>query len=122
MFTYLIGAIIILSSCNNANTNKETPQKTIKKGSITNDQLKAIEKFIENSPEEILDVVVEMAERLNNTWFSDQYDDILQDRFWQIYKRDSHFIKMDSNGKPLHGIIKGRIGQKFLRNNSYILE
>lgn len=79
-------------------------------------------RLIENSPEEISDVVVEMAERLNNTWFSNQYDDILQDRFWHIYKRDSHFIKTDSHGKPLHGIIKGRIGQKFLKNNSYLLE
>jgi putative glycosyltransferase (TIGR04372 family) len=78
--------------------------------------------LIENTPEEIEDVVVEMVERINKVWLSSPNDELLQDKFWFIFKRDSHFINVDNFGKPLHGIIKGKIGHKFLLNNSFLLD
>jgi len=70
-------------------------------------------KLIENTPEEIRDVVAEMAERLNGTWHPHEHDEALQRRFWKIFPTDA----IARNGRPLHGEIRGRFGAQFLRNN-----
>lgn len=68
---------------------------------------------IENTPLEIRDLVVEMAERINGTWQSHEDDEVLQKRFWEIFPRDA----LDAHrGRPLHGDIRGRFGACFLRN------
>ena len=69
--------------------------------------------FIENTPEEIRDVVVEMAERLNGTWQPHEDDEALQKRFWEIFPTDA----LDTIGVRLHGQIRTRFGTHFLRNN-----
>jgi putative glycosyltransferase (TIGR04372 family) len=71
-------------------------------------------KLIENTPEEIRDVVIEMAERLNGTWQPHEDDEVLQRRFWKIFPTDA----VDAyQGRPLHGEIRARFGAHFLRNN-----
>ena len=77
-------------------------------------------KLIESSPEEIRDVVIEMAERLAGIWQSHPDDNALQKRFWEIFPTDA--VKDDSEGKPLHGEIRARFGAHFLRNNRDWLE
>jgi len=74
---------------------------------------KSIE-LIENTPEEIRDVVIEMAERLNGTWQPHEDDEVLQRRFWEIFPTDAVDA---SQGRPLHGEIRARFGAHFLRNN-----
>ena len=69
--------------------------------------------LIENTPEEIRDVVLEMAERLNGTWQPQADDETLQRRFWKIFPTDA----MAGNGRPLHDEIRSRFGAHFLRNN-----
>ena len=70
--------------------------------------------LIENTPEEIRDVVIEMAERLNGTWQPHEDDEDLQRRFWEIFPTDT----VDSyQGRPMHGEIRARFGAHFLRNN-----
>ena len=69
--------------------------------------------LIENTPEEIRDVVIEMAERLDGTWQPYQDDDALQRRFWDIFPTDA----VGKHGNPMHGEIRGRFGAQFLRNN-----
>ena len=69
--------------------------------------------LIENTPEEIRDVVIEMAERLNGTWQLQEDDEALQRRFWEIFPIDS----VGGNGRPMHGEIRARFGAHFLRNN-----
>jgi len=76
--------------------------------------------LIENTPEEIRDVVIEMVERLNGTWQPEPNDDVLQCRFWEIYP--VHARKLHNEKGPLHGEIRGLIGSQFLRNNSEFLE
>lgn len=74
--------------------------------------------LVENTPEEIRDVVIEMAERLNGTWQPETNDDALQRRFWEIYPihaQDPYY------GGPLHGKIRARFGAKFLRDNDEFL-
>jgi putative glycosyltransferase (TIGR04372 family) len=70
--------------------------------------------LIENTPEEIHDVAIEMAERLNGTWQAYPDDELLQKRFWEKFPNDT----IDTNtGYPLHGEIRARFGASFLRNN-----
>ena len=70
-------------------------------------------KLIENTPEEIRDVVIEMIEHLNGTWQPHEDDEALQRRFWEIFPTDA----IDDQGRPLHGEIRARFGAHFLRNN-----
>jgi putative glycosyltransferase (TIGR04372 family) len=70
--------------------------------------------LIENTPEEIRDVVIEMAERLKGTWQAQEDDEELQRRFWEIFPTDA----VDAyQGLPLHGEIRARFGAAFLRKN-----
>lgn len=69
--------------------------------------------LIENTPEEIRDVVIEMVERLNGTWQAHEDDEALQRKFWEIFPADAK----TADGKPLHGEIRARFGAAFLRNS-----
>lgn len=76
-------------------------------------------KLVENTPEEIRDLVIEMAECLNGTWQLHEDDETLQRRFWEIYPTDA----VDAyQGRPLHGEIRARFGASFLRKNSEWLQ
>jgi putative glycosyltransferase (TIGR04372 family) len=70
-------------------------------------------RLIENTPEEIRDVAIEMAERLTGTWQPREDDEALQKSFWEIFPTGA----VDTLGKPLHGQIRGNFGAVFLRNN-----
>jgi putative glycosyltransferase (TIGR04372 family) len=71
-------------------------------------------RLIENTPEEIRDLVVEMAERLEGTWQPHEVDEALQGRFWEIFPKDAPEIH---GGSPWHGEIRARFGAAFLRGN-----
>lgn len=75
--------------------------------------------LIENTPEEIVAVVLEMQERLKGTWRTTDEDEELQKRFWDIFPKNR---KSPYNSRPLHGIIRSRIGAEFLRQNKALLE
>lgn len=74
--------------------------------------------LIENTPEEIRNVAIEMAESLAGTWQLEPDDEDLQRCFWEIFPTDA----LGPNSKPLHGSILVRIGCSFLRNNSEWLQ
>ena len=61
---------------------------------------------IDNTPEEIAAVAVEMDERLTGAWRTTDEDDVLQHRFWGLLKSNA-----------LHGVIRSRIGSEFLRQH-----
>ena len=67
--------------------------------------------LIENTPEEILEVTIEMDERLKGTWVTTEDDEDLQTRFWSLYKPSE-----------LHGKIYSRMGAAFLRKYQTLLE
>ena len=75
--------------------------------------------LIENTPEEIRDVVIEMYQRLNGTWQPEPNDDVLQRQFWENFPVHA---KDPFNKAPLHGQIRSRFGSDFLRNNSDFLK
>jgi len=68
--------------------------------------------LVENTPEEILDIVVEMVERLDGTWEQEPIDEYLQGKFWSIFPLDA-----TTGGKRLHGEVKAQHGSTFLRAN-----
>ena len=74
--------------------------------------------LIQNTPQEIRDVVIEMAKRVNDSWQPDEDDEFLQNRFWEIFPKDAVAVH---NGRPLHGEIRARFGAHFLRNNRELL-
>ena len=67
--------------------------------------------LLDSSPEEIMDVAVEMDERLKGTWQTNEEDEELQRLFWAIFPKSE-----------LHGEILSRIGAGFLRQNRELLE
>ena len=66
---------------------------------------------LENTPEEITDVALEMDERLNGTWHTTEEDQELQRRFWALIE-----------GSEVHGTILSHIGAEFLRQNRELLD
>lgn len=75
--------------------------------------------LVENSPEEIRDVVMEMLERLKGTWHPGPDDDALQRRFWEMYPVDARDA---CQNRPLHGKVRLRYGSRFLHENREWLE
>jgi len=71
----------------------------------------------ENTPEEIRDVAIEMANRLSGSWNSMKIDTELQSRFWDIFPNQQLV-----NGKIHHGKINLTFGSKFLRDNAWWVE
>ena len=66
--------------------------------------------LIENTPEEIRDVVIEMNERMNKSWVENKEDKELQKRYWDI----NYF-----EGMPK---FECRIGSKYLKDNVHLLK
>ena len=89
---------------------------------------------IENTPEEITSLAVEMHERLDGTWQGTEEDEELQQQFWGTFnrfRRSSTFIRGEEgfpiqmqtdSSQPLHGEIRSRIGTEFLRQNKALLK
>lgn len=70
--------------------------------------------LVENTPEEIASLVIEMLERLKGKWQPEPGDVDLQRRFWEIFPVDSRDPYQD---RPMHGTIRARYGAQFLRAN-----
>ena len=65
---------------------------------------------MENTPEEVTALAVEMDERLKGTWQTTEEDEELQRRFWSLFKPNE-----------LNGVFLSRIGAEFLRQNRELL-
>tara|TARA_Y100000590_G_scaffold388181_1_gene462361 strand:- start:6503 stop:7492 length:990 start_codon:yes stop_codon:yes gene_type:complete len=66
---------------------------------------------LNNTPEEIEDITMEMVSRLNNTWIEPKNNQYLQNEFWKIMNEWKDF-------KKWHGNIHPRVSEAFLRKNS----
>ena len=62
--------------------------------------------LVDNTPAEITEVVLEMAEMIEGRFYPDD-----QKAFWDAFPR---YFEL-TNGQPLHGEIRTRIGSKFLK-------
>lgn len=75
--------------------------------------------LIENTPEEICDVVFEMVKRLSGNWKIGADDASIQQSFWDIFPKNA---VDELIGNPLHGEIRGLFGSAFLRSNPLLLK
>ena len=66
--------------------------------------------LIDNTPEEISAVALEMAERLKGTWQTTEEDEDIQRRFWALFKPND-----------LNSVFCTRVGTEFLRQNRQLL-
>jgi putative glycosyltransferase (TIGR04372 family) len=67
--------------------------------------------IIENTPEEILALVLEMEGRLKQEWRANEEDEELQKRFWALFDKDF----------PAR-VFLSRVGTEFLRQNRQLLK
>lgn len=74
-------------------------------------------KLVDNTAEEIKDVVVEMNERIDGSWVETEMDIELQKMYWDIV--ENCLKQYDVNKK---NIFKGKIGCAFLRNNPFLFD
>lgn len=72
---------------------------------------KAGYEVIENTPEEVREVVLEMEQRLRGQWLAEPGDEELQRRFWELYR-----------GNPMHNVMVSRAGAAYLRANRKMLD
>ena len=70
--------------------------------------------LINNSPQEIRDVTVELLERTSGQWIADEEDEELQRSFWTAI---SAFMVL-----PQYDNESPRIGAAFLRKHKYLLD
>ena len=70
-------------------------------------------KLVDNTPEEIKTVALEMADGIPDSWISDYMigKTSAQSAFWDKFPRSMS----QYNNRPLHGEIRMRIGAEFLR-------
>ena len=67
--------------------------------------------LIDNTPEEITALAVEMDERLEGTWEATEEDQELQGRFWSLFAPNE-----------VHGALLSKIGADFLRRHRDLLD
>lgn len=72
-------------------------------------------RFIDNSPEEIVEAVDEMLQRLENNWRDSEENHQLQQCFWKNFP-----IEFDEN-QYSYGNVKIRIAESFLKQNQHLL-
>jgi len=67
--------------------------------------------LIENTPEEITAVAMEMEKRIKGTWQTTEEDEAMQQRFWSLFKPSK-----------MNQVFVSRFGAQFLRQNRELLE
>jgi len=81
--------------------------------------------FLEhNSSEQIRDAVVEMDERMRKVWKSTEEELILQKKFWANFsenRKKKYHSDFEKNSGSLHGVLKSKIGTKFLKQNQSLI-
>lgn len=90
---------------------REMIDATAGKFAMTEDYEKLGLEVIENTPQEITSLAIEMDDRLNKKWQTTEEDEELQRRFWSLFKPSE-----------LNGVLLSRIGAEFLRQNKMLLE
>jgi len=69
-------------------------------------------RVVDNSPQEIKDLLLEMNARLDGRWEANPVDDELQRQFW------SRFLEaIGPDGRAIHGEIRARFGAEYLRSH-----
>jgi len=112
--------IVIFKKCFDKNKNIILPiSKCMQEGIVgdwlTKEKILELEEkgifFLENDPEEILNLTIEMNERIDKQWKEEKEEKELQDKFLKI----TQILLPSGNRFP------GRVGYKFLKMNPVLL-
>ena len=122
LFTFISNSLAITKHHISTINNKELTFKEIISNNVgACQQSECFEQngvvLIENTPEEICDVAMEMVEKLTDSWTPMSIDSMLQSTFWDIFPNTKPI-----NGVVLHGEIRMTYGSNFLRKNTWWLE
>jgi len=72
--------------------------------------------LIENTPEEIKNVVIEMIEYIDSKKQLNISEELLSKRFWDLYSKLNETF---SNNNVLHGQLKAKFSYSYLKNNQH---
>jgi len=98
-------------------TLKEIFQKKLA-FSLNNDDLKNHFDLVENSPEEIKDLVLEVMAKINDDWKEEKEDPYLQKKFIDVFKKNiTNELWSFRTDHKLHNEILGSYSINFLRQN-----
>ena len=65
-----------------------------------------------------------MDERMRKVWKSTEEELILQKKFWANFsenRKKKYHSDFEKNGGSLHGVLKSKIGTKFLKQNQSLI-
>jgi len=115
-YSFLPNSLAIFRKVKDTNTGQYLSLKSIIDSGVGRYDSSDIHKencieLIENSPEEIKDVVTEMMLRVNGKWHDNWYDSQARSSVESIYSKSK-----------LNGKILSRFGTAFLKDNLYLLE
>ena len=71
--------------------------------------------LLENTPEEIRDLAIEMDDKLTGNWIELKDDTLLQKKFWSLFY--DNLKKLNCFNRTLHGKMKSKFSTKYLRDN-----
>ncbi|MFH1798612.1 MAG: TIGR04372 family glycosyltransferase [Candidatus Omnitrophota bacterium] len=91
-------------------TFQEILNSSVKKFYFSDQYKNAGIEAVENTAEEIKDLIIEMEERLTHKWQTIEEEEELQQRFWDLFPQNE-----------MKGKVRARIGTKFLRQNRSLL-
>ena len=74
-------------------------------------------KLVDNTPNEIKDLVIEMIEYLESNKKLKPEDEVLQQTFKKLYAYNLKLFNYQMDKKKMHGQIRSRFSTKFLKQN-----
>ena len=104
----ITGKELSLKEILSSNVSYSTDEKIFKKNNIT---------LVDNSPDEIKNLALEMLEMIERDFISKSDKDGMQEDFWRIY---NEFL-ISTHGKQDHGILMSKYSESFLSNNDWWL-
>ena len=126
LHTFLKTSIFLTKHHINSNDNQELNLREILNSyavdAFSSDEYKNADiKLLENTSDEIRDVVLEMFERIQGSWTDSREDEFNQKRFRQLLEECPKAMIDQASGRQLHGRIVGRYGTKYLQDNSWFI-
>lgn len=132
--TWMPGDLYILKKIWNIQEKRFLTLKEIVRGGLgcfdsgKDLQAKGLE-VVNNTPAENKDLAIEMSQRRNGRWPASEEDELLQQKFWEIFREGDRpevynlfeYFPVVKRGEAFREIY-ARIGTNFLKQNQYLLE
>jgi putative glycosyltransferase (TIGR04372 family) len=105
-----IPKLLVDRSTGNPLLFREVVARELAWAQLSDDYRRAGVEWMDNTPDEILELAAEMDDRLRGVWRNEPGDQELIDRFWHIFRPDE-----------AERYVPSRVGVKFLRRHEHLL-